>query len=631
MSFREDGRVMCTNGHEQAGIVEEDAQAIVAGTTRRRQKSVFKRQNVVKLAQQRRLYGNRARFLVVEVYQHILKSMATALVRDYGAPDALDGAVRNLWLSYVSKLDNISPPDDDDGCDGGNMAPDFSANPHDSHSSTLLAEALFTQHTQSQRFDPAEDSLDSLLRRVDDDIAKDEEEMMAWDRDFLERDAEERHSPVAVQDSNPDSRADTGTHSQYNAKLYARTLEKIETYPRMEYLPALLCLAYRWLRLPMVCADMFRLLADGRLPYLSAHANLPADIQSQLGSGYSILFQCSMAPSTRRLVFMTDAFACFFAKHYSIEAPLMDTPQLLLSLISRLGLDIQLYSMVMRLLELVSMYPNHCFRMGRRPEVVLVSSIIVVLKMHYGLDEIERHAPPAAAYQAPNLPPLQAFLDKWRDDWEAELCVGVLPYLTDFGDEWEAAFAASCRRLMSKNAIPRSRSAYKEIAVKYRRMLESLASESQMSAEHAARILPPEYAKRFGSTGHAVVQTPGSEQTPIANAMSQSVRPVRTPCTETSRSSGHPERSQKRPPYTMVEPLGNHPEIQLEPGELYVAMANTHSSESCPGYMVPTMGLVYARCAMVVGCSQTMLSNFITALEDRIDQVISHSNKDPGS
>ncbi|KAJ2439748.1 hypothetical protein GGF42_007852 [Coemansia sp. RSA 2424] len=640
MSSREDGRVMCKNGHEQAGIVDEQTEHIVEGSTRRRVKTGHVRYNKFREARKKRLYGAPARFMIVEAFQLILQAQVAALVANHGAPEDLVGVVRHLWMLYVSKLPNIDRTDEGEAAAQDFVMNSLSQNTQSyNRATTMLADVLFTQHTQSQRFDPIDDSLDIMLRRVDDDIARDEEDMLEWDREFQLSDREEPDAASPARDKNEEDEDESNYNTSGNGegrsaegasarsrlapKVYGDALQRLEKYPKMEYLPVILCLGYRLLRMPVLCADMFRLLADERVPYLSAFDNLPKRIHERIGVGYHLLFKPHFAPSVSRMLFLSNVFGRFFAKHYSIDAPLPDVPSMLLSLLKRLGLGIEVYSMVVRLLELVSVHPNHYTWHGYWPELVLLSAIVVVLKLHYGLDEIERRAPPGASYEAPNLPSLRDFLDKWRSDWEAELTVGVFPHLTAFGDEWEAAFADGCRRLMSKREIGVHRKAYKEIAVKYRRMVESLAAESDLSAERAKRVLPPEYAKRFDSSEPALTQTQSS--TPVADPaatsasnLSRLIQPILLPRTDIAAN--------KRPLYTLVEPFYNHPEIQLEPGELYVALRNRRDADRGPGYMIPTLGLVYARCAALVGCSQTKLDQVVVMLERKIEVAISRSN-----
>ncbi|KAJ1842224.1 hypothetical protein LPJ57_010076, partial [Coemansia sp. RSA 486] len=190
---RGDGRVMCKNGHEQAGIVEEVAETMADSMTRRHTKKV-KRESKRHLAQSKRLYGKDAKFLILHIMQHILKEQATIMVEELGAPESVLGAVRNLWLLYMSKLEGIMVPNSESDVIAENSQTQFGKTPKESQQPSQMQ----TQ-TQAQNQDAADasddeddvreddidedlefidDSLDSLLQKIDEDIARDEQEML---------------------------------------------------------------------------------------------------------------------------------------------------------------------------------------------------------------------------------------------------------------------------------------------------------------------------------------------------------------------------------------------------------------------------------------------------------------------
>ncbi|KAJ2907478.1 hypothetical protein GGI21_003848, partial [Coemansia aciculifera] len=606
---------MCKNGHEQAGVVAEETENIIEGSTFRHVKTGVRRYNKEREAREKRIYGSAARFMVLEAFQEILKMQVMSLVKDHGAPEALVGVVRNLWLLYVSQMQNVDRVDDDEmAVQEGVMNLLSQRAPSHNQASTMLADALFSQHTQSQRYEPVDDSLDIMLRRVDDDIARDEAEMLEWDRELQLSDNDEpgAMSPNRHDNNGDDEGSDEGRDNIFNDTngkqaarartgscrpgAHKRSLDQIEKYPKMEYLPVFLYLGYRFLRLPVLSADIFRMLVEERIPYLSAHDRLPERIHECVGYGYSVFFRPLFPPSVVRILYLSNAFGRFFASHYSIEPPLPDVPSMLLSLLKRLGLGIELYTMVMRLLELTSTRPCQPTWNVSWPERVLISAIIVVLKMHYGLDEIERQSPPGALPHAPNLPSLHDFLDKWRSDWESELSIGTLPHITAFGDEWEAAFVENCRRAMVRRKGSTMVKSFKEIATKYRRMIESVVSSGGMSAEEAQRILPPEYAKHFSANEPALTRTQIQSSSQIADSVATSTRNASSSVQPIAHYKVNSVGT-KRPLYTLLEPFYHHPEIQLEPGEHYFSTLHYINKNATPGYTVPIVGLIYARCA----------------------------------
>ncbi|KAJ1842253.1 hypothetical protein LPJ57_010069, partial [Coemansia sp. RSA 486] len=190
---RGDGRVMCKNGHEQAGIVEEVAETMADSMTRRHTKKM-KRESKRHLAQSKRLYGKDAQFLILHIMQHILKEQATIMVEELGAPESVLGAVRNIWLLYVSKLEGIMVPSSASDVIAENSQTRFGKTPKESQQPSQMQTQTQTQNQDAADASDDEDdvreddidedlkfvddSLDSLLQRIDEDIARDEQEML---------------------------------------------------------------------------------------------------------------------------------------------------------------------------------------------------------------------------------------------------------------------------------------------------------------------------------------------------------------------------------------------------------------------------------------------------------------------
>ncbi|KAJ1818562.1 hypothetical protein LPJ56_003815, partial [Coemansia sp. RSA 2599] len=495
---RGDGRVMCKNGHEQAGIVEEVTETMADSMTRRHIRKL-KRESKRQTAQRKRMYGRGGRFLVLQIMQYILKEQATALVEELGAPESVLGTVRNLWLLYVSKLDGIVVPstegdDDLDGQTPANIAKkqrvsimrSALANENNDGSLHSQQSTQTTQQTQAQAQAQAQtqtqtqdmlnlsqgdydgigdddlafidESLNSLLQKIDDDIARDELEMLELNEYQATEGRLHKSQAVAADEEQSDesdqSDADQGSasksrtvqESEYASfaknSIYGGLLRHIETFVHLEYLPAILYLAFAWLRLPLTHAELFRLLADERVPYASAYQRLPEEITERIGKGFIGFINLKFSPSIARLRTITRGFVIFFQKHHSIQFSPVDTPVMLLHLIRRLGLGIGVYAMAMRLLELFDIQRMKFNLHRKKLELTVISAIIIVLKLHYGLDEIERQPaePEETTGRSLGLPPLKEFLEKWREDWKRELLISTKPELTTIGSDWEAEF-----------------------------------------------------------------------------------------------------------------------------------------------------------------------------------------------
>ncbi|KAJ2524015.1 hypothetical protein GGI11_001118 [Coemansia sp. RSA 2049] len=115
-------------------------------------------------------------------------------------------------------------------------------------------------------------------------------------------------------------------------------------------------------------------------------------------------------------------------------------------LLKRLALPIEIYPMVMRAVEL----GGDVVRAKTKKKgvtFIAMAAIIVCLKLHYGLDEIERKPSDPDSESKLNLPPLDKFLESWRDDWESEMSIGSIPYMTAYGQNWPTIFAEHYKRL----------------------------------------------------------------------------------------------------------------------------------------------------------------------------------------
>ncbi|KAJ1959948.1 hypothetical protein GGI12_004070 [Dipsacomyces acuminosporus] len=696
MAMREDGRVMCRNGHEQAGIVEEASEGIVEGATRRYTKRI-RRETKQQRARSQRLYGNNARFLILQSLQHILKQQVTILVRDYSAPEELAGVVRNLWLMYVSQFKDVHEQDaTESAADDRTSALDGRSQPTASqsmtgaqgHSGLSTADSMFNQYSETLDID---DSLDSLLRGVEDDIAKDEEEMQQWEEENLVAVQREYKPPTEggqAQQQQQQHQSESTEHaesSEANAsglkadagqaqdRWHVRD-QQIMSFARMEHLPALIYLGFAWLRRPVTHADIFRLIADERIPYVSAYQNLPDEFVSRMGKSVMSLFIVLYSPSIFRLRILTNAFQRFYSKQCSLAFPLPDIPALALSLIKRLGLDIRLYTMAMRALELANVDPNRVGPHGTVPERYVAASIVIVLKLHYGLDEIERKPSPQVSDLVADLPPLRQFLYRWRSDWERELTIGIFPYLTALGDKWEASFAEYCKRLMTRRSPPLKRSGYEDLAIKYKRLFESLVRTYQRDPEKAARLLPAEYVKAIQSQNQNAELAQAQPTIPLSTAQDAAQNVLTPPFGEnyqnsrttdplvfldtlfnTNSDAGNSitattaitnnsttiaatndavstealkriepinwpkedgvESTERRLFTSIIEPLAGHPDIEVRSGELCTTIHDANTVDGSAGYMIPIYGIVLARCAMLIGCSPLSLNRYVSFVE----------------
>ncbi|KAJ2078343.1 hypothetical protein H4R24_004537 [Coemansia sp. RSA 988] len=662
MSHRDDGRLMCKYGHEQAGVFEEDNERIMEGSTRRYTKKL-KRETKSQRERSRRMYGRNAYFLILQGMQHILKIQVTMLVENEGAPNALIETTKILWLRYVSILNDvnahISNEDQLDIVTDPTEADIAKASSATQQRTSASASALLSQHTQSQGYDIMDDSLDFLLRKVDDDIVRDKVELLEWEREQqppayektqqaeaampiiaeMEDDDEEYvNSDQDENDNDSDSADDAVVKQKAPRLLYGlgsvsveRVLERIEVFVRLECLPAIIYLAFVWLRVPISLADIHRLMVDERIPYTSLGRLVPSEISTRLGAGGMRVFDVPFPPNVLRIKKLVSAMEILYKKHYSLLFPLPDIPLVVLSTIHRLDLTIDIYPMVMHIIELAEIHEY--LTAASRDDIYLsvMAAIVICLKMHYGLDEIERASTQQDSTKAElDLPPLHDFLKKWRSNWSRELSIGALPYLTAYGGHWVQDFASYYERVTQRSSIPSYKKEFRSLSARYRHTLDMLTASSTMDSDMAARLLPSGYMRNSSSSASGSLlasnkrldSAPDDTQLQSNDDSSSGINLLNASASISKSLLYEDDTRSRKCPYTgLAEPFDHYPEIKIQRGERY-PIFTTQSRHRVPGYMIPTLGLVLARCAMIIGHTQKELLQCITELETKLQELL---------
>ncbi|KAJ1946915.1 hypothetical protein EC988_005481, partial [Linderina pennispora] len=512
------------------------------------------------LRQLKRLYGDDTRFLILQSYQLILKRQLHALVHDLGAPEALIGVVQNLWLMYVSKIENMRLPvyqvedeELEDAMSEGGQA---------DNDERVTADSLFRQYTQTQ-----DDSLDTFLRNVDEDIVRDEEEMAAW---------EERHGWTGHEEGTQKAGLEGGSERKGSEWRTKRNLGKgyegeLEHGVHLAYLPAIISLGFAWLRYPFSVGDMIRLTSDESIPYGNVHGLLPEAFRERMGKSVCLTFVCGSALGHKQLRSLMMAFENFYGRHYGIEFSAVEPPILVLSLLKRLNISLQFYPVVMRIVEAANINIAAPKRDRTLATERVLAAIVLALQLHYGLDEVERVASPDTAEFACGLPGLQEFLDRWCGDWEREAAVSVYPALATLDEERLEAYIEYSRRMSTRAAVSITDVKYRELGRKYQHLLDTLGVGSAAGRETAA----------------------ADEQ---MAELEKRLTPIRMPCTGTGRSG-----TRMRQFGGLAQPLEGR--AGLESGQLIA----WYPYPLQPGYAVAVLGLVIGRCAMLAGISQSRM------------------------
>ncbi|KAJ2758786.1 hypothetical protein IWQ57_006729, partial [Coemansia nantahalensis] len=163
--------------------------------------------------------------------------------------------------------------------------------------------------------------------------------------------------------------------------------------------------------------------------------------------------------------------------------------------------------------------------------------------------------------------------------------------------------------------------AFRTLGPKYRQIVDALAADRSLDAETARRLLPPEYARGPASSPpplsgreervHAARAQRASDDTAAA-AVAAQIDPLHM-CALFSLLPD--SEALRQPSASIATPFDNHPEIQLQRGEQYFMFVTRQKPDGGPGYMIPVLGLVLARSATVLGCTQDALIRRLAAME----------------
>ncbi|KAJ2456184.1 hypothetical protein EV183_000110 [Coemansia sp. RSA 2336] len=616
-AYRDDGRLMCKHGHEQMDFIEEEAEGIIEGSTRRHVKS-NKRVSKRKQERENRLHGEDANFILIQGMQFIIKLQATKLAEIANLPDPFVDTVKKLWLLYVSKLDDVNK--DMTERDVQNMYLSAHSQARWTQDGSQASAAGFSQPSQETAVDSG--SLDFLMQKVDEDIAKDIEEMRLWEQQD-ERIATASSSYMEASQTGSDEEDTQLPNDEYTAQSSPQSnrnfaslskpdiLKHIETFVSLEYLPVIIYTALLWLQIPAQLADLHYLMADERVPYASAYQYLPAEITERLGDGLLAVFKRPYPPSVNRMRSIMTKLPLFYRKHYGIEIPRPNAPLLLLSIIKRLGLCIDLYPMVMKLIGLTRLAQFTKISCGHTLSIYFTAAIVVCLKMHYGLDEIEREPPARSSNREANeldLPPLEQFMAEWRVAWMSELSIGAIPYLTTFGEHWEDEFAKYYRRLTHRPKLPKHKLLFRGLDSKYTQVLALAARD--VPPEAAAALLPSKITDKHNGTQQDETRSPLSLEALVEPLYKN---PAKVPLDDREKKLLLLSN--------MAMPFDNHPEISLKRGELIMSFADGKDVAEGHGYINPIFGMVVARCSMMLGCSQSRLLTEIAHFDTNLKRL----------
>ncbi|KAF2401649.1 hypothetical protein EJ06DRAFT_474872 [Trichodelitschia bisporula] len=183
---------------------------------------------------------------------------------------------------------------------------------------------------------------------------------------------------------------DTGAESD------ATSVVRTRSTPKLVHMLALCYMGAYLLRLPVFFSDFFTWVTEGELLYYRAINAIPHEMRNRMPGSYQQLLDPRTTLNTRKL---HKAVVQLFHSHqrdFGFILPPLNFPLHLFRYIKELALPLEVYPAARRLAALAKFdfkYPDkpHRRRAADCPELQLISTVIVAVKLLYPMDGIKRY------------------------------------------------------------------------------------------------------------------------------------------------------------------------------------------------------------------------------------------------
>ncbi|KAM5540486.1 hypothetical protein V8D89_005944 [Ganoderma adspersum] len=406
------GLITCSEGHVLQNYRNETTEVTELGPHHMRKrtlKSGRKKKERQSRADPKLYRGERARFHYYQCLQVILRIQVAALTRLWELPSEFEKTCRDIWALHLSLLPN--PPtaeplfhlEDGSGQSSSKAHPGEESDGHETDHSKKAGPIADSSSSSSESEDSDHDSeLDRLMRENSLTPSSSDQED--------EEGPKQRRARVAIPRKRP-------TFSKHDTP--ANTI-------------SVLVVACWTLRLPVMYIDFLRLIESYDLPYLDALRLLPENMMWHLRKQTAQALSPYHAPSTLHLHGLASRLAKLMYTTYDVYTPELSPAPILWRAVCNLQGTPTLYVLAKRLARLVSI-PLTLHRIlvpalkrtkkkdplfhkhdNAVPEVSLVATVIVVMKMVYGMDgklrQPQEKVDPACA-----LPALKDLLQALRE------------------------------------------------------------------------------------------------------------------------------------------------------------------------------------------------------------------------
>ncbi|CAO1612993.1 unnamed protein product [Parajaminaea phylloscopi] len=449
--FRRDpdtGLVFCREGHILQGYREEEAHDdqdyIALGQRRRVQRDRRKK----KAKEPRPTWkGPRATFLGLECLQLVLRLQLKALRIEWPhLPPEIEPIARDLWTLYVSSFRELKATPYEENFE---FIRERLRSAREESGSTRSRSRSRSRSRKLDAQEQLQDSQDDQRRRDEEEDADEESRLEAELRrlaaDFGEGEGEaygsrpSPGSPDLVEPSSPLSTSSTPSRIPRLRKNFSPMVTSV----------ALLYLTLCTARIPVMWADLQNLLASGRMPYLTVLQLLPPAMTAKLPPSEVTRLQQDDVPSLQTLQGCTHQLADQLSRRFKVQFPELNAAPIMWRCVQSLALPPPCYQAAVSIINYLGVPLTAVGRRSisdpwslfARPEseaddamlsgrilppltartsiargvaspsrcAIMMAALLVVAKMHFGLDGRARSAESIAA-KAIRAPPVNEWI-----------------------------------------------------------------------------------------------------------------------------------------------------------------------------------------------------------------------------
>ncbi|KAI1795209.1 hypothetical protein LXA43DRAFT_882600 [Ganoderma leucocontextum] len=412
------GLITCSEGHVLQNYRNETTEVTELGPHHMRKrtlKSGRKKKERQSRADPKLYHGERARFHYYQCLQVVLRMQIAALTRLWGLPPEFEKTCRDIWALHLSLLPK--PPTAESLLHFQDGSGQTSSNTH------LGEESDGNETDRSKKSETIADSSSSSSESDDTDHDPELDELMREN---------------SLTPSSSDQEDAEGSKQRRASVAVARKRPTFSKHDALANTISVLVVACWTLRLPVMYIDFVRLIESYDLPYLDDLRLLQESMTRNLRKQTAQALSPYHAPSTLHIHGLASRLAKLIYATYDVYTPEMNAAPILWKAVCNLQGTPTLYVLAKKLARLVSI-PLTLHRVlvpalkrakkndpafhkhdSAVPEVSLVATVIVVMKMVYGMDGKSRQ-PREIFDPACAMPTLEELLQALREAETSDL------------------------------------------------------------------------------------------------------------------------------------------------------------------------------------------------------------------